>query len=208
MSRPSAELAKAFGRRLRSIELSRQKIERLALAGKLGRKDAELVYQGLYLSAFVAFEGFLENLFIGLLVSGGGVDSGRSDVAPRIVIRSHKIARELVLGAGRKYVDWLPYNKTKELASLYFVGGRPFSDLSENHIGTLSKCATIRNAIAHRSEHSQRQFEEKVIGSTNILPAERKPETYLRGRFRSHPPQTRFENLVTSLLIVARELSR
>ena len=41
------------------------------------------MYEALFLSAHVSAEGFLEELFLGLLVSGHGIKSGRTDIIPR-----------------------------------------------------------------------------------------------------------------------------
>lgn len=209
MSRASADLADALGKRLRTIDLTRSQIEQLSRAGALSRHAATRMYEGLYLSAHVAFEGFIEELFIGLMVTGGrGLKSARSDVAPRVDVKSHLIARELVVGPGRKYVDWLPYEKTVDLANLFFRGGRPFDDLDAVHKQALKKSHVIRNAIAHRSRHSLDQFERLLIGNTPLPSHERSPAGYLRGLYRTAPVQSRFESMVTQLLSAARVLAR
>jgi hypothetical protein len=166
------------------------------------------MYEALFLSAHVAIEGFIEELFLGLLVSGKGFKSSRGDVKPRIEVRTHKIARELIIGTGRPFIDWLPYERTANLAKLFFRGGRPFDDLPQQYKFLLSRGHTIRNAIAHRSRYSLSLFEKQIVGSTPLLPKERQPAGYLRGLFRASPAQTRFSNLLAQLLLVARELAR
>jgi hypothetical protein len=52
----------------------------LVASKHLNQKVAEHMYEGLFLNGHAAFEGFLEELFIGLLVDGQGVSSGRSDI--------------------------------------------------------------------------------------------------------------------------------
>ena len=123
-------------------------------------------------------------------------------------VRTYKIARELITGAGRRYVDWLPYERTVDLAKLFFRGGRPFDDLSQTQKQLLSRGHTIRNAIAHRSRYSLGQFERPIIGSTPLPPKERRPAGYLRVLLRTAPAQTRFSNLLAQLLLVARDLAR
>jgi hypothetical protein len=176
--------------------------------GSLSREAVARMYEALFLSAHVSAEGFLEELFLGLLVSGHGIKSGRTDIVPRVEIRSYSIARELITGAGRRYVDWLPYDRTVDLAKLFFRGARPFNDLSETQRMVLFRCHTIRIAIAHRSRYSLSQFERHVIGSTPLPPSERDPAGYLRGFFRISPTQTRFSNLLAQLLLIARDLAR
>jgi hypothetical protein len=207
-SQPSAFLADKLARQFRLLERTRANIDTLVAGGLLTDDAADRMYEALFLSAHVAIEGFIEELFLGLLVSNRGVRSSRGDIKPRIEVRSHRIARELITGAGRKYVDWLPYDRTVDLAKLFFRGGRPFDDLTQTQKQLLSRGHIIRNAIAHRSRYSLGQFERHVIFSTPLPPKERQPAGYLRGLFRASPAQTRFSNLLAQLLLVARDLAR
>jgi len=163
-------------------------------------------YEGLFLGAHVAFEGFIEDLFVGLLVNG--LKSQRSDIVPRIRIPTHQIARELLTGPRKRYVDWLPFERTIDLANLYFRGGRPFTDLSVAQKDHLERCNIIRNAIAHKSRHSLKLFEGKIISNMPLPPKERSPSGYLRGIFRISPLQTRFQIYISQTLIIARDLAR
>lgn len=209
MPRQSSFLSGLLAKRYRSLELTRKKIERLVQNGKLSRRDSAHMYEGLFLNAYAAFEGFLEDLFIGLLIENRGIESGRSDIKPRVSIHSHMIAREVLIGLSpRKYIDWLPIERTLEMAKIYFRGGRPFNDLSNSQKSHLSKCAVIRNAIAHKSRYGLKKFEEIVIGNNPVLPQERKPAGYLQSLFRTSPSQTRYEDLVATLLIIARNLAQ
>lgn len=208
MSKPSSSLAESLAKRFRAIENSRSQIEKLAAQDLLTRRSATQFYEGLFLSANVAFEGFLEDLFVGLLVGGQGVQSSRSDVIPRIVVRTHRIARELLVTTRKQYIDWLPYDRTLELAEKYFRGGRPFSDLSDLEKQYVQKCHTIRNVVAHESRDSKRKFEKRVLGNTPLHPQERTPAGYLRGLYRATPAQTRYENFIVQLLLIARRLAR
>jgi hypothetical protein len=190
------------------LERTRANVESLVKGDLLSHDAADRMYEALFISAHVSVETFLEDLFVGLLVQGYGVISSRVDVVARVHVRSYRIARELINGAGRSYVDWLPYERTIDLAKLFFRGGRPFDDLSQPQKDVLLRGRTIRNAIAHRSRFSIRQFERRVIGSTPLPPNERSPAGYLRGLFRTSPDQTRFSNLLAQLLLVARDLAR
>jgi hypothetical protein len=166
------------------------------------------MYEALFLNAHVAFEAFLEDLFFGLLVSGGGVESRRNDVGPRITVASHKVAREVIISSSRAYIDWFPYERTLDLANRFFRGGRPFSLLTPNQKETLAQCHIIRNVIAHKSRSSIDKFERRVIGAAPLPASEKHPAGYLRGLFRIRPSQTRFENLLAQVLLIARVLAR
>lgn len=176
-------------------------------AGVLPRPDAEQIYEALFVNTLTAFEGFLEDLFVGLLVEGNGLTTRQSAFGRRVTVRTHRIARELVFGPGRRYADWFPYDRTEERARLFFTGGRPFSSLSDADRSLIERCLVIRNAIAHRSGHSRDRFEREIIGQRALLPRERRPAGYLRAPFRSNPPQTRYENLAAELLLLARKLA-
>jgi hypothetical protein len=203
----SRQLAEALATRLRGIERMRVRLESLANANHLTTDVVTSMYDGLFLSAHVAFEGFLEELFVGLLVENRGCDTSRSDVHPRVTVRTHAIARQLIQGR-RGYVDWLPYENTVYLATQFFRAGRPFTDLGKADTAHLKRCHIVRNVIAHRSRASVRKFEENVLGSTPVLPAERVPAGFLRGLYRVSPAQSRFENYSSQLLSIARKLAQ
>jgi hypothetical protein len=118
------------------------------------------------------------------------------------------VAREVIIGPNRSYVDWVPYRRTVELATVFFKGGRPFSDLAQPHKDVLHKSHIIRNAIAHKSKHSLKEFERHIIGSSTLPPSECSPAGYLRGLLRISPSQTRFSNLLAQMLLCARELAK
>ena len=196
MTRQSSAVAADLQKELQALEATRLEVEQLVVGRQLSRASAERMYAALFLAGFTAFEGFVESLFVGLLVSGQGLQSGRRDVAPRVVVRSHRVARDIILGPGRKYVDWLPFERTIERSAVYFTGGRPFSELSPADIALLERMHRVRNAIAHRSRHSQDIFERLVIAATAVPARERRPGPYLRGLFRTSPAQTRYEQLM------------
>jgi hypothetical protein len=190
-----------------ALEQTRAKVESLFRERRLSRREAERMYESLFLNAFTAFEGFIEDLFLGLLVNNKGLVSSRSNIRPLISVNSHAVARKLVLG-GRQYVDWLPFRYTLERAELFFSRGLPFGEADPADRAHVTECVAIRNVIAHRSRHSIAHFERTVLGSAALPPRERTPAGYLRSKFRTSPDQTRQENLVTGLLRISRRLAR
>ena len=207
MPKPSSTLADKLANRLRAIEYSRARIEALTARDLLSKRATLHMYEGLFLSSHVAFEGFLEELFIGLLVDGLGVISSRSVVSPLVIVRSFNTARRLLYSSRKAYVDWLPYDNTLELAHKYFKGGRPFSELSDAQKQHMQKCHSIRNVIAHESKDSKKKYEKRVLGTTPLPPHEMTPAGYLRGLYRITPTQTRYENYMSQLLLIARDLA-
>lgn len=67
VSKPSTELSSWLINQIKSLELTRKRMENLHSNGTIFRRDLEHVYEGIFLKAVTSFESFLENLFIGLL---------------------------------------------------------------------------------------------------------------------------------------------
>jgi len=174
------------------------------------------MYEGLFLSAFTAFESFLESLFLRLLVEGGRHGNRRVGPIPRVTVRSYGVARTIVVGSGRKYADWLPYDLTIQRAELFFRAGKPFTRLQDKSATSsvkgvrdvLDRGVVIRNAIAHKSKHSLERFEREALRGIPLGPRERTPAGFLRGALVAAPPQTRFESYVSGVLAAARVLCR
>lgn len=207
MSRPSAIFSDRLTNSYISLDSVRQRFERLATTHVIPRRDIEHVYEGLFLKAYAAFESFIEDLFLGLLVESADIYSNKQSIIPRVKIRSYIIARELIKGSERKkYVNWIPYDNTLDLAKQFFRGGRPFTELNTAQKQHILKCAIIRNAITHNSKYSATRFGSYVLGSTPAR--ERTPAGYLRGLYRISPPQTRYENCASELLRIAKFLAR
>lgn len=208
MSRTSNALSEALARRYRQLDGSRRRIEELFAKKEISRRAVEHMYEGLFLNVHRAFEAFMEDLFIGLLVDGAGLTSARRDIYARVTVKSNSVARELIVGRRGRYVDWLPYEKTLELAKLFFRGGRPFSDLPDNHIQQIAHSVVLRNAIAHTGRYSQDRFHKIIVNSVNLPLGHRSPAGYLRDVYAKNPLQTRYELITAQLLAAARILSR
>lgn len=207
VSNSPALILRRLEQKLRSLETTRKSVESAVAAGSLTEAAAEEVHQGLLLSAHTFFEIFLEGLFIGLLVRGrGGMTLPRCK--PRLSIQSASVAREVVLGPKRKWIDWMPYERTIDLAHVFFRGGRPFTDLPKPDVEILERISVLRNAVAHRSRHSIEKYRRVVIGPTPLPPRQRSPGGFLRGQLSFAPVQTRYESYYSHLLKVARNLAR
>ena len=204
MPRHAAKLASSFVSHLRYLEQTRSKMERLASTGYIVRRDIEQVYLGLFIDAMTSFESLIEKLFVGILV--GKIKPRTKRIVPRISFESNRIAREVVLG-GRNYVDWFPYEEqTEKRARAFFRNGLPFTCFSDPEKAQLRNLNYIRNAIAHQSNFSKRQFERKVIASLYLTIQEKTPAGFLRSKIRITPDQTRYENFVIQMATLANKL--
>ena len=184
------------------FERTRAKFERLLLSGSLTRHDVCLFYEGIFLRTVTCFERLLEELFVGLLT---GAVTSAPNVRPRVIFRSPAVARDVMLG-GKRYVDWLPYSYTEKRAEAFFRGGEPFSKLTKPEKNSLERMLTIRHAVAHQSRSARKKFENGVIGTSPLLPAERTPAGFLRSIFRAMPPQTQYEDIAATCALLARKL--
>lgn len=211
MAKLSSSLSAQLLSRYKTLESTQKNIEILIGKQLVTKRAAHLMYESLFLSAHVAIEGFIEQLFLGHLIEKGTkqcIVSNMHIVKPRIVVNSARIARELVTGPNKNYVDWVPYYKTLEMANLYFRGGKPFSELTNDEKKLLEKCHIIRNAIAHKSRHSIKQFKNKVlINPSSLPPRERNPSGYLSAIIRVSPLQTRFSSYLTQMALIAKKLA-
>lgn len=166
------------------------------------------MYEGLFLNPHRALESFIEDLFLGLLVEGTGYESSRKDIHARLRVKSHALALELLLGPRGTYVDWLPYQRTLDLAKLYFRGGRPFADLPSQYQQQIGRSVALRNAIAHTGRFSQERFQKFVVQGARLPRGHRTPAGYLRDVYASNPIQTRYELFAAQLLSAARTLAK
>jgi hypothetical protein len=172
------------------------RMERLRDAGELSRPDLNRVYGGAFLSFHTYVERSIERLFLGLLM---GRFVGPS-LAPLIDVRSEVTARKIV-NAGKKYVDWLPFDRhTEPRAAAFLSGGRPFTDLARADRRTLDQLGIIRNALAHESTHALRQFRRTYTDDRALPPEQLTPAGYLRGQHSLGT--TRFTNTVNEVVNV------
>ena len=203
MPRDAITLALQYTAHLRYLDITREKMERLFTNGVIVRRDIEQVYVGLYMDCMTSLETVFEDLFVGLL-SGRYFVSSRSNIA-LITFRNRRAVRPMVYG-GRRYVDWIPYDQTIDRAKIFFQNGEPFTNLNAAQRQFIEQCALVRNALAHKSMHAKRRFENGVLGNQQLTPRERTPAGYLRGTFRVAPTQTRYEHFTMSMAAIAQTL--
>lgn len=189
--------------RLQSIERTRKRVESLLAANHIGIRDMDAIYAGLFTNAITGFEAFIEELFINLLVGS----SRYSNSTPRAAFKAHEVARDVILGRDQ-YVEWLPYERTKDRAVIFFRGGRPFSMLPPLLEEKIRHSSIIRNALVHSSRHAKAKFDQKVINNImSLAPKERTPIGFLRSQFRISPIQRRFEVYTQAFIDSAKFLS-
>lgn len=184
-----------------------RRIDSLYLRGKVKQTDVLRVYAGTYLNFYTQVERALEDLFLGLLTAK--LVHASQPVRAHVVIPKRSIAIGIINGAN-SYTDWMPFHKfTVKRASGFFAGGLPFEKVNKADRKILEEASTLRNAIAHGSEHALRQFERvfTIDPSTRryiIPPKQRNPASYLRGIHAG--PQTRLAYRITALVAVVTRM--
>lgn len=201
MPKPASVLSNRFAGHVNYIDKTRLKIELLFSQKRIVRRDIERIYEGIFLDVIATFEMFIEDLFIGLLVNK---INHKGKIFPKITFNSEVTARKIVF-AGRNYVDWLPYNHTETRAGIFFRNGLPFTlDKPDKQI--LAQYLIVRNAIAHRSKHSQKTLYKEILSPLNLLSREQTAAGYLRHIFRTSPSQTIYENAVIDIVTIAKKI--
>lgn len=169
------------------------------------RRDVETVYESLFLRAVVGFEQFCEALFFDIV--NRRVRYAQCDVEPWIKQCPPEALRGIVF-QGDNYLDWIPYPRSLDRSNLFMVDGKPFSNLDPGERSKVQTIVTIRNAISHSSEHSQRTFIRSVIGNQPLLPRERTPAGFLRSPLTTRPAiRRRFEVYVGDLGLMAAKIA-
>ena len=128
----------------------------------------------------------------------------KSGIHSLVEIKSEVVARKVVAG-GRRYADWLPYEKeTLPRAVAFLAAGRPFSDLTTDDVKALDRLTIIRNALAHESSHAVRRFRKTFTEGRGIPPDQLTPAGYLRGQHS--PGVSRFNNTLNESVTVFQHL--
>jgi hypothetical protein len=178
-------------------------MERLLAAGQLRQADVHRAYGGALLSFYVDLEACIEDVFMGILMGRLTVSATR--VQSLVGIRSEVVARKIVRG-DRRYVDWLPYQVTRDRAAAFFSRGEPFASFTEAQARPFENVRIVRNALAHGGEQATRRFRKTFTDGKALPPEQRRPAGYLRGQHAIG--QTRFENLLADAVFAMRTLGQ
>lgn len=192
----SLDILDSFESRIIQLEYTRKNIENTFTNNNLALRDVKYVYESLFINIVNLFEQSIEELFIGLLTNR--IKHNQYIIHPRVTFNSQMVARD-VIKSNNKYIGWLPYQNTKDLAKIYFRAGRPFSFPDHIQMGALTHMLTIRNAIAHKSRVALDKFHNNIISNQILLPREKSPAGFLRSQFRATPNQIRHQHYLRSL---------
>lgn len=204
MARPASDWADDLASRARGINLYVGRMDRVFSQGVIPRGDIERVYAGGFLAFHTYLESSIERLFVGLLV--GRFVSQYSTVRPLINVSVDNVAYRIVRGE-RGYAAWLPYKRyTVRRAKAFFSRGKPFTDLANPQIKVFDRLTILRNALAHDSYSTRREFRLTFTEGKALPPDELRPSGYLRGLHAVG--QTRLDLLLSDAVRTARFLAK
>jgi len=160
-----------------------------------------------FLRGFLAWESFLEESFI-LHMLGKQPKKGK---APhRYVMPPSRKAAFSLTADGRGYAKWEVASEVATRATRFFRDGRPYTAPLRAAQTRLDEARTLRNAVAHRSETAQKNFEalaRNQLGGT--LPPGLTVGGFLNTpRAASTPPESFLEHYLGSLQLVAEQIVR
>jgi hypothetical protein len=153
-----------------------------------------------FLQMFKGWEGFLEEAFIAFM--RGRLACDGQTVPSHMRVPSDEIARS-VLYQHRPYIEWTRPDEVRERAKWYFnMPNRVDSALAAGLVD-LRHMARVRNAIAHSSMLSRREFYKLVQGKLGGKPTVSRPAQYLLSPDPASPPLTVFDRYATVLEVAA-----
>ena len=205
MAKTADELFSDLQRRFIKLDRTSNRANELHALKQISRFDVEQIHSGVYLDAFVSLERFIEDLFIGYI---SGNITPKTNASKPIITISPASKVKIVLLGGKKFLDWLPYHNTKERAETYFSANSTFRNLSKADEQLITQLHQIRNALAHRSQHSTDIFHRLVIGNIPVTQKDKRPGNFLRTIFRANPKQSRLQNYLFEMLDLAKRLSQ
>ncbi len=158
-----------------------------------------------FLRTFLALESFLGESFILYLL---GKPAPNGDAPTRYVIPpSRKRAEIIVIPVFKEYPSWDNPDYVVQLSEKCFKDGSPYKDAVQAHITMIKESKTIRNAIAHWSDHSKGKFKSLVRTCLGHYPAKLSVGNFLNTTVPfSAPPESFFEYYCRNLQSLADDI--
>jgi hypothetical protein len=146
-------------KRLRSLDEENQR--RLApgvgrpAAGQIGRRQLELLAEGIFLQAFRSYESFLQEVFIlhCMHKSSVGGKVARSYLEAKDYEHTYRMIK-----SSMEYVDWTSPDHVLRRSELYLENGFLFKAVYVAKRQTLQDFKSLRNHIAHNSFESRAAY--------------------------------------------------
>lgn len=180
----------------------------LPAAGPLisaARRDS--IVELAFLQGFLAWESFLEESFILHML---GKRPKRGKPPHRYVLPPNRKAAFGLTSDGKRFASWEVASDVANRATRFFRDGRPYTTPLRAAQVKLDEARTLRNAVAHRSETAQKNFETLA---RNELGGALPPGITVGGflntpRSASTPPESFLEHYLGTVQLVAEKIIR
>jgi hypothetical protein len=201
----AVNLSNKLQREYQSIFKTINRLDRISMKDNvyMAGRDFDVVYEGVFLRSITLFEGFLEDLFIGLLYDKHQLPC--SHKVQKIVFPTKKMALEY-LNNGKPFLKLLPINILEKQSKVFFKTRNPFLTLNNGEKRILSEIFIIRNSIAHNSVTANKKFKDFINTTHSTMPQYlRTPSKFLQSL--NSTTQTKFEIYIIELNGIANKLS-
>lgn len=121
----------------------------------LSKGQLELLTEGIFLSAFRAYENYVEEVFLLYTLEKKSL----SGFKPKSYLqpKSYDHSRDLIRSS-MPFLDWSNPESVMERASIYLSSGEPMKTALAGATRDLLDMKTLRNQIAHNSEESKIKY--------------------------------------------------
>jgi hypothetical protein len=156
--------SKAFGQLHSALQATELSVSLVATTLKSTDQNAtDIVYEGAFLRAIVAFERFLEEYFVEIVTSA--VVPNTHKVNLLAMFKTNDVAKSFIV-VDKQYAEWLPYETTVKRAKRFIEDGLPFASLPETDGNAIADAIIVRNYITHSSASARDKFVQQFYPPT------------------------------------------
>ncbi|PHS00185.1 MAG: hypothetical protein COA80_02995 [Leeuwenhoekiella sp.] len=172
----------------------------------LSRSQLELLTEGVFLSAFRAYENYVEEVFLLYTLEKKSL----SGVKPKSHLKpkNYNHSRDLIRSS-MPFLDWSNPESVMERASIYLESGEPLRSALGGAVRDLLDMKILRNQIAHNSEESRRTYAKLLRREYGTAPLKIPPpgRHLLRTVPRTNPSEHYLINYINKLLSVGSAIA-
>ncbi len=174
----------------------------------IGARRRESILGLVLLQSHLAWEEFLERTFVRYMC-GASTDVGYAPTLLQQVQPNHASAMTRLLqrcgGRQGNYVKWDDASVTN-YARHFFTQGDPYVNSIQGITAQSNGLVTVRNRIAHRSEHSHNQFRAVVRDRFTYVPRGMTPGRFLASAAPFGGPGTMLEHYISAYKTAATQI--
>ncbi|MBM7332851.1 MAG: hypothetical protein ABGX87_12245 [Alcanivorax sp.] len=134
---------------------------------RFSKNQIELLSEGLFMSAFRAYENYIEEIFL-LATLEKPCLSGKK---PKSFLKpkTYNHSRDLIRSS-MPFLDWSTPNTVIERSQTYLKEGYPLCDPISASTRILADMKILRNQIAHNSDESRKSYGRMLLRTYGTLP--------------------------------------